>query len=121
MKTAIDVEKREVEVPADHVKLNADLARPGDATGLAGDALSHVVAPCLFIVGGNDRVVLQLNRDAMARLPRDTMLRLEIIPGATHLFEEPSALDRVAYLACDWFRKRLKGPRNERDRLLTNL
>jgi len=63
------------------------------------------MAPCLFIVGGNDPLVLRLDREAMAELPRQTERRLEIIPGATHLFEEPGALDTVAELARDWFLK----------------
>lgn len=79
----------------------------GGRPDLAGSALRQVVAPCLFIVGGNDSVVLDLNRDAIASLPRQTKRRLEIIPGATHLFEEPGTLDRVAELARDWFRRYL--------------
>jgi dienelactone hydrolase len=76
----------------------------GGRPDLAGSALRQVFAPCLFIVGSNDAFVLDLNRDAMASLPRETKRRLEIIPGATHLFEEPGTLDRVAELARDWFR-----------------
>ena len=76
----------------------------GGRPDLAGSALRQVLAPCLFIVGSNDSVVLDLNRDAIASLPRSTKRRLEIIPGATHLFEEPGTLDRVAELARDWFR-----------------
>jgi putative phosphoribosyl transferase len=57
----------------------------------------------LFIVGGRDEVVLDLNRSAMAQLPRETGQKLEIVPGATHLFEEPGALEQVAQLATDWF------------------
>jgi putative phosphoribosyl transferase len=77
----------------------------GGGPDLAGPALGLVRAPCLFIVGGNDPVVLRLNREAMAKLPRDTTHRLEIVPGATHLFEEPGALDQVAELARDWFQE----------------
>ncbi len=80
----------------------------GGRPDLAGDTLHRVVAPSLFIVGGDDRSVLRLNREAIAQLPRETVWRLEIIPGATHLFEEPGALDRVAELATDWFQKYLK-------------
>jgi dienelactone hydrolase len=76
----------------------------GGRPDLADEALKRVSAPCLFIVGGNDPVVLDLNRQAIARLPRTTVRRLEIVPAATHLFEEPGALDRVARLARDWFR-----------------
>ena len=76
----------------------------GGRPDLAGAALRDVRAPTLFIVGGNDTVVLDLNRSAIAQLPRQTEHRLEIIEGASHLFEEPGALDRVATLARDWFR-----------------
>jgi len=80
----------------------------GGRPDLAGPALSQVLAPCLFIVGGDDPVVVRLNREAIAQLPRKTERRLEIVPGATHLFEEPGALDIVAVLARDWFQKHLK-------------
>jgi dienelactone hydrolase len=80
----------------------------GGRPDLAGSALGQVLAPCLFIVGGDDPLVLLLNREAIAQLPRKTERRLEIIPGATHLFEEPGALDLVAVLARDWFQKHLK-------------
>ena len=96
--------------------LGAAAARPhaaravvsrGGRPDLAGPALGQVLAPCLFIVGGNDSCVLGLNRAAIAQLPPTTTRCLEIIPGATHLFEEPGALDRVAELARDWFRQHL--------------
>ena len=73
----------------------------GGRPDLAGDALERVVAPTLLIVGGNDEVVLELNRAALAKL-RATA-RLEVIPGATHLFEEPGTLDEVARHAVAWF------------------
>jgi dienelactone hydrolase len=73
----------------------------GGRPDLAGDALPRVRAPTLLIVGGADIVVLELNREAFERL--QTEKRLEIIPGATHLFEEPGALERVAELATRWF------------------
>jgi putative phosphoribosyl transferase len=60
-----------------------------------------VTAPTLLIVGGNDVDVLRLNRQALTALAGEA--RLEIVPGATHLFEEPGALERVAGLARDWF------------------
>jgi putative phosphoribosyl transferase len=60
-----------------------------------------------LIVGENDTVVLGLNYSAMAKLPRQTKHKLEIIANATHLFEEPGALDKVADLARDWFREHL--------------
>jgi dienelactone hydrolase len=77
----------------------------GGRPDLAGDALPAVRAPTLLIVGGRDELVLELNRRAMALMTAET--RLEIVPGATHLFEEPGALERVAELAGDWFAKRL--------------
>jgi putative phosphoribosyl transferase len=81
----------------------------GGRPDLAGSALTGVLAPTLFIVGGEDTVVLDLNYSAMAQLPRQTEHKLEIIPGATHLFEERGALDKVAVLAQNWFRQHL-GP-----------
>jgi putative phosphoribosyl transferase len=73
----------------------------GGRPDLAGEALAAVTAPTLLIVGGADRQVLELNRQAQARMRCET--RLEIVPGATHLFEEPGALERVAELAAAWF------------------
>ena len=73
----------------------------GGRPDLAGAALPKVQAPTLLIVGGQDDVVIELNERA-----RDQMrckVKLEIIPGATHLFEEPGALEQVAKLASDWF------------------
>jgi putative phosphoribosyl transferase len=77
----------------------------GGRPDLAGDALPRVEAPTLLIVGGNDQVVLDLNRQAMGRMRAET--RLEIVPGASHLFEEPGALDEVVRLARDWFLEKL--------------
>ena len=68
---------------------------------LAGDRLSRVAAPTLLIVGGADHDVLQLNLEAMDRMTVPT--RLEVVPGAGHLFEEPGTLELVADLAADWF------------------
>jgi dienelactone hydrolase len=79
----------------------------GGRPDLAGPSLQRVLAPTLFIVGGKDSAVLELNYSAMAQLPANTERKLEIVPGATHLFEEPGALDVVADLATDWFRKYL--------------
>jgi putative phosphoribosyl transferase len=73
----------------------------GGRPDLAGDALPRVQAPSLFIVGGRDEQVIELNRQAMARM--HAPVRLEIVPGATHLFEEPGALEQVARLAGEWF------------------
>ncbi len=77
----------------------------GGRPDLAGDALPLVRAPTLLIVGALDRTVLQLNRAARARLTGPSAL--QIVPGATHLFEEQGALDVVADLASDWFRHHL--------------
>ncbi len=77
----------------------------GGRPDLAGDALPRVRAPTLLIVGGADRQVLELNEDAARRL--HCRHELAIVPGATHLFEEPGALERVAALAADWFAARL--------------
>lgn len=73
----------------------------GGRPDLAGDALGRVLAPTLLLVGGNDEMVIGLNRRAMRAMRGD--VRLEIVPGATHLFEEPGALDVVAAHARDWF------------------
>jgi putative phosphoribosyl transferase len=73
----------------------------GGRPDLAGDALRQVVAPTLLIVGGRDTLVLELNRKALAELPGEK--KLEIVPDATHLFEEPGALESVAQLAKSWF------------------
>jgi putative phosphoribosyl transferase len=77
----------------------------GGRPDLAGDALAGVRAPTLLIVGGADTEVLELNREAAARLHAEH--RLEVVPGATHLFEEPGALEEVARLAGAWFTSRL--------------
>src|SRR5204863_6831085 len=73
----------------------------GGRPDLAGNALPAVQAPTLLIVGGNDDVVIDLNQRAQAKMRCE--VKLEIIPGATHLFEEPGALDRVAHLTAGWF------------------
>ena len=73
----------------------------GGRPDLAGEALPRVQAPSLLIVGGNDDVVIGLNEQARARMR--CKVKLEIVPGATHLFEEPGTLERVARLATDWF------------------
>jgi putative phosphoribosyl transferase len=89
-----------VAAAADPDRVGAVVSR-GGRPDLASDVLPLVRAPTLLIVGGRDLVVLDLNRAAMARMR--TEVRLEIVPGATHLFEEPGALEAVARLARDWF------------------
>ncbi len=73
----------------------------GGRPDLAGDALPNVQAPTLLIVGGNDDIVVELNEMARDRMRCE--VKLEIVPGATHLFEEPGALEKVAKLASGWF------------------
>src|SRR5687768_5323680 len=77
----------------------------GGRPDLAGAALGRVQAPTLLIVGGRDQVVIQVNREAFSRL--GCRKELKIVPGATHLFEEPGTLEEVARLASDWFQKEL--------------
>jgi pimeloyl-ACP methyl ester carboxylesterase len=77
----------------------------GGRPDLAGARLGEVTAPTLLIVGGRDELVLELNRDAQRRLSAPS--RLEVVPGAGHLFEEPGALDAVTRLAADWFARHL--------------
>jgi putative phosphoribosyl transferase len=86
-----------VEMPKD---VGAIVSR-GGRPDLAGDALPKVQAPTLLIVGGNDDIVIELNE--MARDQMRCEVKLEIVPGATHLFEETGALEKVAKLSSDWF------------------
>jgi putative phosphoribosyl transferase len=78
----------------------------GGRPDLAGGALPDVKAPTLLIVGGEDTPVIAMNRDAMPRMRGE--VALEIVHGATHLFEEPGALERVAALAADWFDRHVR-------------
>ena len=80
----------------------------GGRPDLAGGALERVLTPTLFIVGGADTAVLDLNARALDRLRAPKVL--EVIPGATHLFEEQGALERVAALAGNWFTRFLGAP-----------
>ena len=73
----------------------------GGRPDLAGDALPRVMAPTLAIVGGKDPGVLELNRQALARM--SCVKALHVIPGASHLFEEPGTMEQVAKLARAWF------------------
>ncbi len=77
----------------------------GGRPDLAGEALPRVRAPTLLIVGGDDVPVIGMNRDAAKQLSTEQCM--EIVPGATHLFEEPGKLAEVATLATDWFRHHL--------------
>ena len=85
------------EIPQD---VGAVVSR-GGRPDLAGDALPKVQVPTLLIVGGNDDIVIELNEQARDRMRCE--VKLEIVRGATHLFEEPGALEQVAQLASDWF------------------
>jgi|SRR5687767_9979965 len=78
----------------------------GGRPDLAGDALPRVQAPTLLIVGGDDEPVIEMNREAMSQM--QSAVELEIVPGATHLFEEPGTLEQVMDLASDWFQRHLR-------------
>ena len=84
----------------------------GGRPDLAGYLLERVVAPTLLIVGSYDETVIELNRAAMRRMRAE--VRLDIVPGASHLFEEPGTLERVAMLAGAWFERHLVYPNLER-------
>lgn len=86
-------------------KIKAIVSR-GGRPDLAMPILDRIKAPTLFIVGGNDDVVILLNKKAFANL--DGIKKLEIIEGATHLFEEPGTLEKAAELSANWFNKYLK-------------
>lgn len=75
----------------------------GGRPDLSGNALSRVTAPTLLIVGGNDFQVIELNQEALNNLNKSLEKQLVMVQGATHLFEEPGALEEVANLTCDWF------------------
>jgi pimeloyl-ACP methyl ester carboxylesterase len=80
----------------------------GGRPDLAGRTLARVQAPTLLVVGGDDEPVIEMNRSAMSAMR--ALVSLEIVPGATHLFEEPGTLDQVMRLAADWFARYLGGP-----------
>ena len=86
---------------AKSARISAVVSR-GGRPDLAAESLAVVEAPTLLIVGGEDREVLALNQKAMERMKAE--VRLEIVPGASHLFHEPGALETVAHLAANWFR-----------------
>lgn len=91
-------------------KLPADIGAVvsrGGRPDLAGDALPKVKAATLLIVGGKDDVVIELNEQARAQMRCE--MKLQIVPRATHLFEEPGALEQVAKLASDWFVSHIAG------------
>jgi dienelactone hydrolase len=86
----------------------------GGRPDLAGPSLAKVTTPTLLIVGGLDTPVIQMNRDAMKQMRGE--VTLEIVPGATHLFEEPGTLERVAELAGNWFARYLQPALSTRQR-----
>ena len=93
---------------ADRPKDVGAVVSRGGRPDLAGPALARVIAPTLLVVGGLDLRVIQVNRDALTRM--HGQVRLEIVPGATHLFEEVGALERVAAFAGAWFVDHFKAP-----------
>ena len=91
---------------ADRPSLINGIVSRGGRPDLAGSALPRVKAPTLLVVGSKDRQVVDLNRMALTKLRCEK--RLSIVPGATHLFEEPGTLEQVAIQARDWFQRNLK-------------
>ena len=87
---------------APHVKC---IVSRGGRPDLAMEALPNVNAPALLIVGGDDAPVIEMNEEALKKIRCEK--KLEIVKGATHLFEEPGTLEKVAELAADWFKKHL--------------
>lgn len=85
----------------------AAIVSRGGRPDLAGDALERIDAPTLLIVGGADTIVLDLNRKAMRRI-HGAIAELAVVPGATHLFEEPGTLEAAAHLARNWFTRYVK-------------
>ena len=81
----------------------------GGRPDLAGGALRDVEASTLLIVGGSDDVVIDLNEQALQHMSADTEKKLVVVPGASHLFEEPGALEEAARLSRDWFQAHLLG------------
>lgn len=90
-------------------KVKAVVSR-GGRPDMAIPVLANVTAPVLLLVGGNDVQVIELNQQAYDRMPG--VKEMKLIPGATHLFEEPGTLEQVSELAADWFRKYLKSEEN---------
>ena len=94
---------------AERPDVSAAVVSRGGRPDLAGTALARVQAPTLLIVGGDDEPVIEMNEDAKRQM--QTVVRIEIVPGASHLFEEPGTLEEVERLAAGWFRDYL--PRQE--------
>lgn len=94
-----------VEVPD---KVDAVVSH-GGRPDLAGPALSKVQVPTLLIVGGEDETVIDFNEEALDQMPEGAEKKMVIVPGASHLFEEPGALEHAARLAAEWFQVHLDG------------
>jgi len=94
-----------LQAAARHPGWVAAVVSRGGRPDLVGAQLKQVQAPTLLVVGGNDTEVLQFNRSAMRMMACEA--RLEVVPGASHLFEEPGALKTVAHLAGNWFARHL--------------
>ncbi len=91
------------------VNIDAVVSR-GGRPDLAGESLKRIDSPTLLIVGGLDDVVLELNRQVQVEIPAEC--ELVVVPGATHLFEEPGTLEKVAVLARDWFTDHFRAARS---------
>lgn len=94
-----------IQASVEHPEVRAIVSR-GGRPDLAADWLGRIKAPTLLVVGGRDEEVLMLNRQALARIPAEK--NLVVVPGATHLFEEPGALEKVTEVALNWFRRFLE-------------
>jgi len=92
-------------VAASQLKDIKAIVSRGGRPDMAADANPKVKAPTLLIVGGDDTEVIEMNKEALAQLT--CVKKLEIVPGATHLFEESGKLEKVAALAAEWFTKYL--------------
>jgi len=92
---------------AERPDIIAAVVSRGGRPDLAGKVLPRIKAPTLLIVGGRDFLVIDINQEALAKISAEK--KLVVVPGATHLFEEPGALEEVARLAADWFTSHLKG------------
>jgi pimeloyl-ACP methyl ester carboxylesterase len=92
---------------ANHPRKIFAVVSRGGRPDLALSKLPLVMAPTLLIVGGEDREVCELNRRAIELMRCEA--RLEVVPGATHLFHEPGALEAVSHLGAEWFRRHLAG------------
>ncbi len=84
------------------------VCRGGKTDLVDKETLQDITSPCLFIVGGNDKKVIEINKNTMNELVNDNDKKLEIVKGASHLFEEEGKLEQVAELASSWFKTHFK-------------